>query len=61
MQKIDDYQRHAQQCRDLAAKMDVPEVREQLLDMAKIWEELAVERATFVNEHPEFAIASKGG
>jgi hypothetical protein len=60
MQKIDDYQRHAQQCRDLAAKMDVPEVSDQLLEMAKIWE-LAAERATFVNEHPEFAIPTKAG
>jgi hypothetical protein len=47
--------------RHLAAKMDVPEVRDQLLDMAKIWEELAAERATFVNEHPEFAIPTKAG
>jgi hypothetical protein len=61
MQKIDDYQRHAQQCRDLAAKMDVPEVREQLLIMAKLWEDIAAERATFVSEHPQFAIPIKPG
>ena len=60
MQKVDNYQRHAHQCRDLAAKMDVPEVREQLLEMAKIWEELAVERAAFVGEHPQFAIPVDG-
>jgi hypothetical protein len=59
MQKVDDYQSHAQKCRELAAKMDVPEVRDQLLDMAKIWEDLAAERATFVNEHPQFAIPIK--
>jgi hypothetical protein len=60
MQKVDDYQQNAQQCRDLAAKMDVPEVREQLLDMARIWEDLAAERAAFVGEHPQFAIPVDG-
>jgi hypothetical protein len=55
MKKVDDYQRHAQGCRDLAAKMPTPEHRDQLLEMAKIWEDMAVEREGFVAEHPQFA------
>jgi hypothetical protein len=56
MQKADEYQRHAQECRDLAATMSSAEHRDQLLEMAKIWEDMAKERETFVGKHPEFRI-----
>ena len=55
MKKVDEYHRHARECRDLAAGMDAPEVCDQLLEMAKIWERMASERVTFISEHPEFA------
>ena len=59
MKKVDEYQQHAQECRELAAKMDAPEVREQLLEMAKIWDNMAEERRSFVFEHPEFNLPLK--
>lgn len=56
VQKVDEYQRHAQECRDLAAKMPSIEHRDQLLEMARIWEEMAAEREGFVTEHPQFEV-----
>ena len=56
MKKVSDYQKQAQACRELAVKMDVPEVRDQLLEMAKLWESMALERREFVIEHPEFSV-----
>jgi hypothetical protein len=54
MKRVDEYSRHAKECRDLAARMDSAEVRDQLLEMAKIWEALAAEREAFIGEHPQF-------
>jgi hypothetical protein len=56
MKKADEYQRHAQECRDLAAKMPTPEVRQQLLDMADIWERMVAERTEFVGKNPQFMV-----
>ena len=44
MRRIDDYQHNARQCRELARSMP-PAHRDQLLDMARQWEQLAAERA----------------
>jgi hypothetical protein len=52
--ELDDCERHAQECRDLAAKMDDPEVHEQLLEMARIWESIARERSQDIGERPQF-------
>ena len=56
MKKVEDYQRHAEECRDLARRIDVPEVRQQLLEMALVWEAMANERTQFIGEHPQFAL-----
>lgn len=53
--KVDERQQHAQQCRDLAAQMHDPEVHDQLLEMARIWESMATEQAEFITENPHFA------
>jgi hypothetical protein len=44
MRKIDDYLKHAQECRTLARNMAPGEQRDQLLNMAETWELLAQER-----------------
>jgi hypothetical protein len=44
MQKVEDYRRHAEECRDLADRSRSPEEREMLLNMAHTWENLATNR-----------------
>jgi hypothetical protein len=46
MLKVSDYRNHAEECRRLARQAALPEIREQLLDMAKTWDELANHRET---------------
>ena len=55
MKKASEYRQHAQDCRDLAAKMEFGDQREQLLRMAAHWEQLATDRLTLVRQHPEIA------
>jgi hypothetical protein len=45
MQKVKDYRKHAQECRDLAARAGNEADRQMLLDMAATWETMAVGRA----------------
>ena len=52
--KAFDYRQHAQNCRDLAKHTPPGEPRERLLEIAKTWETLAVERSDVV-QHPELA------
>ena len=56
MKKASEYRQHAQECRDLAKNMPEGPQREQLLEMARTWENLAAERSEFVKRHPELAI-----
>jgi hypothetical protein len=44
MRKVEDYMKHAQECRTLARNMAPGEQRDQLLNMAQTWELLAQER-----------------
>lgn len=55
MRKASEYRRHAQECRDLAARMDSEEQRAQLLDMAEQWDELAGERMALILRRPDLA------
>ena len=55
MKKASEYRLHAKECRDLAAKMESAEQREQLLEMADHWETLASDRAELISKHPELA------
>ena len=55
MKKASEYRRHAAECRRLADGMGGAQ-REQLLEMAATWEQLAVERSVLVQRHPELAI-----
>jgi hypothetical protein len=53
MKKASEYRQHAVECRELAAKMELGEQREQLLRMAAHWEQLAKDRSELVRKHPE--------
>ena len=54
--KASDYRQHAQYCRDLARHTPPGEPREQLLEIAKTWDTLAVERPEWVQQHLELAL-----
>lgn len=56
MKKASEYRAHARECRELAAQMDSPSQRDQMLAMAAHWEQLARDRTEFIRKHPEFAI-----
>jgi hypothetical protein len=56
MKKASEYRQHAQECRDLAKSMPEGPHREQLLEMARTWDNLAAERSEFVRRHPDLAI-----
>jgi len=59
MKKASEYRQHADECRLLAARMDVGEHRDQLLEMASTWDRLASERSDLVRRHPEMAITGE--
>lgn len=55
MKKASEYRQHAAECRSLAAQMEGPEQRDQLLAMAEHWEKLAADRVELLRRHPELA------
>ena len=55
MKKASEYRQHAEECRLLAAKMEFGDQREQLMNMAAHWEQLAQDRLTLIHLHPEIA------
>jgi hypothetical protein len=59
MKKASEYRAHADECRQLAAAMDLCEHRDQLLEMALNWDKLARERSELVARHPELGVASQ--
>lgn len=48
MLKVDDYRRHAAECRRLAASAALPHLREELTRMAEAWDALADQRETIL-------------
>ncbi|HEV2602075.1 MAG TPA: hypothetical protein VGU24_00290 [Microvirga sp.] len=56
MKKASEYRQHATECLNLAKHMPLGEQREQLLEMARTWENLARERSDLVRRHPDLAI-----
>jgi hypothetical protein len=44
MRKVEEYRRHAAECRQLATAASNPDSRQQLMDMADTWEGLARDR-----------------
>ena len=53
MKKASEYRQHADECRALAARMDVGEHRDQLLEMAATWDRLAAERSQRARRRPD--------
>ena len=56
MKKASEYRQHADECRLLASKTRAGPHKDQLLEMASTWEQLAAERSALVHRHPELAI-----
>jgi len=56
MKKASEYRQHADECRQLASRMDVGEHRDQLLQMAATWDKLATERSDLVRRHPDLGL-----
>jgi hypothetical protein len=48
-----EYRKHAQECLTLAKQVSGGEQRNQLLEMARTWSNLAVEREKLVRNRPE--------
>jgi hypothetical protein len=49
MQKVEDYRKHADECRAMAPRS--PEERDMLLNMARTWDDLASHRAAQITRH----------
>lgn len=59
MKKASEYRQHAHECRALAARTELGELRDQLLVMAANWDRLAEERTALIRRHPELAQAGE--
>lgn len=55
MKKASQYRKHAEECRALAKQVPEGPQRDQLLEMARTWDNLAKDRDMLVQKHPELA------
>jgi hypothetical protein len=55
VRKASEYRDHAEECRELARREEADEHRDQLLEMAAMWDKLARERSELIRNHPELA------
>jgi hypothetical protein len=55
VKKASEYRKHAEECRILARRETEAEHRDQLLEMAAVWEQLARERSELIANHPKLA------
>ncbi|WP_262298314.1 hypothetical protein [Microvirga sesbaniae] len=53
MKTASEYRKHAEECRVLAKQVPEGEQCNQLLEMARTWDNLAIERERLVRNHPE--------
>jgi hypothetical protein len=56
VKKASDYRKHAEECRTLARQVPEGPQRDQLLEMARTWDNLADDRDALVKKHPELAV-----
>ena len=61
VKKASEYRQHAEECRILARQVPEGPQREQLLEMARTWDNLAQDRDRLVERHPELNIADRPG
>ncbi|MPR11349.1 hypothetical protein [Microvirga tunisiensis] len=59
MKTAAEYRKHAEECRVLAKQVSEGEQRNQLLEMARTWDNLATDREKLVRNHPELDTAIK--
>jgi len=59
MKTAAEYRKPAEECRVLAKQVAEGEHRDQLLDMARTWDNLAADREKLVRNHPELGTAQK--
>jgi hypothetical protein len=57
MKTAAEYRKHAEECRVLAKQVPEGEQRNQLLEMARTWDNLAADREKLVRNHPELDTA----
>jgi len=57
VKKASEYRQHAEECRILARQVPDGPQREQLLEMARTWDNLAQDRDRLVERHPELNLA----
>jgi hypothetical protein len=55
VKKASEYRKHAEECRALANQVPEGSQRDQLLEMARTWDNLAQDRDALVQKHPELA------
>ncbi|HEX4636066.1 MAG TPA: hypothetical protein VH189_07770 [Rhizomicrobium sp.] len=48
MDKVTEYERHSIECRDYAAKAPGADIRSHYLSLARMWQQLAEERRSFL-------------
>jgi len=56
VKKASEYRKHAEECRELAKQVPEGPQRDQLLEMARTWDNLANDRDALVRKHPELAL-----
>jgi len=52
MKQVAEYRRNAAECARLARRAVSDKERQQLLDLAKTWEALAIDREAMIHTHP---------
>jgi hypothetical protein len=61
MKTAAEYRKHAEEFRVLAKQVPEDEQRNQLLEMARTWDNLAKDREKLVHNHPELDTSKKLG
>jgi hypothetical protein len=59
MKTAAEYRKHAEECRALTKQVPDGEHRNQLLEMARTWDNLAADREKLVRNHPELDTSKK--
>lgn len=55
MRKVEDYLKHADECRAMLSRSRTDDERKMLINMAETWESLAKERAQQLAQHKRIA------
>jgi hypothetical protein len=61
MKTAAEYRKHAEECRIFAKQVPEGEQRNQLLEMARTWDNLATDRENLVRNHPELDTSNNSG